>query len=126
MRKLLLALALTSTALALPACKTIQTASDAVALANQNVGEFTIADEKGWYYAEALYNVPATAYLSANARGLITPTLKATLKPKLQQLNAYRQAVYQAYKTGNSVTFHAKLVEMKVLSDQVRLLVPGA
>jgi hypothetical protein len=124
MRRLALALALVATALTASACKTIHTATDAVALANENVGDFTIADEKGWYYAEALYNVPATAYLSANSRGLLHDPLKSQLKSMLQELNRYRQAVYQAYKTGNAATFHEKLVQMKALSDQVRNLTP--
>lgn len=124
MRRLIFAIGLATALLAAPACKTIQTATDAVSLANTNVGEFTIADEKGWYYAEALYNVPASAYLSANSRGLLHDPLKSQLKGMLQELNRYRQAVYQAYKTGNSTTFHEKIVQMKALSDQIRNLVP--
>src|SRR4051812_17243529 len=69
MRKLLFAIALAAAPLS--ACATLHTVDQAVALANQNVGDFTVLDEKSWYYAEALYNVPASAYLSANSRGLI-------------------------------------------------------
>jgi uncharacterized protein YceK len=126
MKRLLFALTLAAAALMSTGCATIRTATDAVALANQNVGDFTVADEKGWYYAEALYNVPASAYLSANSRGLLHDPLKSQLKGMLQDLNRYRQAAYQAYKTGNAVTFHEKLVQMKALSDQVRNLVPRA
>jgi hypothetical protein len=121
MRKLFLALALVA---ALPACQTIHNVDQAVALANQDVGDYTILDEKSWYYAEALYNVPAQAYLSADAHGLLHEPLKGQLKAKLQQANALRQAVYQAYKTGNAATFRAKIAELKALSDQVRNLIP--
>lgn len=124
MRKLILVLALASAVLPLGACQTIRNVDQAVALANQNVGDFTIADEKGWYYAEALYDVPATAYLSVNSRGLIHDPLKSQLKGMLQDLNRYRVAVYNAYKAGNSVTFHEKLVAMKALSDEIRNLIP--
>jgi hypothetical protein len=124
MKRLFLAVALAASALTASACHTITTATQAVALANENVGDFTVADEKGWYYAEALYNVPASSYLSANARGLLKDPLKSQLKGMLQELNRYRQAVYQAYKTGNAVTFHEKLVQMQALSNQVRALVP--
>lgn len=126
MRKIIIGLALAVTALALPACQTVRDVTSAVALANQNVADFTVADEKGWYYAEALYNVPAQAYLSVNSRGLFVghEDLKAKLKGMLQDLNGYRQAVYQAYKTGNSVTFREKIVQMKALSDQIRRLMP--
>jgi uncharacterized protein YceK len=124
MRKLILAVALASSVLMTGGCATIHNVDQAVALANQNVGDFTIADEKGWYYAEALYDVPATAYLSANSRGLLQDPLKSQLKAMLHQLNDYRQGVYQAYKTANSVTFREKLQAMKALSDQIRSLVP--
>lgn len=125
MRKLTLAIALASVVLPLGACQTVQSVDQAVALANQDVGDFTVLDEKSWYYAEALYNVPAQAYLSANAHGLVHDPLKSQLKAKLQELNALRQAVYQAYKAGNAATFGDKIAQMKALSDQVRALIPG-
>lgn len=122
MRKIILALALV--AMPLGACQTIHSVDQAVALANQNVGDFTVLDEKSWYYAEALYNVPAQAYLSANSRGLLHDPLKGEIKTKLQQLNQLRQAVYQAYQTGNATSFRDKIVQLKALSDQVRGLIP--
>lgn len=122
MRKLLFAIALA--ALPLSACATLHTAGQAVALANQNVGDYTVLDERSWYYAEALYNVPASAYLSANSRGLLHDPLKAEIKSRLRGLNALRQAVYQAYKTSNAVAFREKLAQMKVLSDEVRNIIP--
>lgn len=127
MRKMFIfAACLAVAAMPLGGCQTLRTADQAVALANQNVGDFTILDEKSWYYAEALYNVPAQAYLSANSRFANEPrwvAIKAVVKPKLQQLNALRQAVYQAYKTGNAVEFRDKIAQMKLLSDQVRTLI---
>lgn len=122
MRKIIFALALA--ALPLGACQTVHTVDQAVALANQNVGDYTVLDEKSWYYAEALYNVPAQAYLSANSRGLLHDPLKAQLKSGLQKLNLLRQDVYQAYKAGNAVTFRDKITQLKALSDQVRSLIP--
>lgn len=125
MRKLILAVALAAAALPLGACQTIHNVDQAVALANQNVGDYTALDEKSWYYAEALYNVPAQAYLSANARGLLHEPLKGQLKADLQKLNQLRQAVYQAYQTGNAATFRDKITQLKALSDQVRNLIPA-
>lgn len=122
MRKLFLAIALLAAPLA--ACSTFHTVDQAVTLANQNVGDFTVFDEKSWYYAEALYNVPARAYLSANSRGLLHDPLKTSLKATLHTMNDVRQAVYQAYKTGNAVAFRNKIIELKQLSDQVRSLIP--
>lgn len=122
MRKIIFALALA--ALPLGACQTVHTVDQAVALANQNVGDYTVLDEKSWYYAEALYNVPAQAYLSANSHGLLHDPLKAQLKAKLQTMNVLRGAVYQAYKAGNAATFRDKITELKQLSDQVRNLIP--
>lgn len=122
MRKLLFAIALA--AMPLAACQTFHTVDQAVALANQNVGNYTVLDEKSWYYAEALYNVPASAYLSANSRGLLHDPLKAQIKTGLQKLNVLRQAVYQAYKTGNATEFRDKIIQLKALSDQVRNIIP--
>jgi len=113
-------------ALALSACATVHNIDTALALANQNVANFTIADDKGWYYAEALYNVPTQAYLSANRRGLLHDPLKSQLKHSLQSLNVLRGDVYQAYKAGNSVSFREKIVQLKALSDQIRNQIPGA
>lgn len=125
MRKMFIfAAALAVASMPLGGCQTLRTVDQAVALANQNVGDFTVLDEKSWYYAEALYNVPARAYLSANSRGLLHDPLKSQLKGLLQQLNGLRQAVYQAYKTGNATEFREKIIQLKQLSDQVRGLIP--
>jgi hypothetical protein len=125
MRKLILAFALASVALPLASCATVKTASDAVALANENVGDFTVMDERAFWYSGALYDVPATAYLALNRRGLLHDPLKSQLKSMLQDLNRYRVAARDAYHAGNSVTFHEKLVAMKALSDEVRRLLPS-
>lgn len=122
MRKLFFAIALA--VMPLTACQTIHSIDQAATLANQNVGNFTVLDEKSWYYAEALYNVPASAYLSANSRGLLHDPLKAQIKASLQKLNALRLAVYQAYKAGNAVEFRDKIIQLKALSDQVRNIIP--
>lgn len=125
MKKIMLMVAaLAAIATPLGGCQTVRTATEAVQLANQNVGDFTVLDEKSWYYAEALYNVPAQAYLSANSRGLLHDPLKAQLKAGLQKLNGLRQAVYQAYRTGNATEFRDKIIQLKQLSDQVRVLIP--
>jgi hypothetical protein len=126
MHKLFLAFALASALLPLGGCQTIRSVDQAVALANQNVGDYTVLDEKSWYYAESLYDVPSAAYLSVNSRGLFVghEALKATLKADLQKLNALRQGVYQAYKTGNAAAFRDKITQLKALSDQVRNLIP--
>jgi len=124
-RKFLLMVALLF-AVPLAGCQTVHNVDTAVQLANQPVGDYTNLDEKSWYYAESLYNVPAYAYLSANQHGLFVghEALKADLKVKLHYLNEVRQAVYQAYKTSNAAAFRDKINELKQLSDQVRALIP--
>lgn len=49
----------------------------------------TVVDNKVAYAAEALYNVPANAYMAANESGKLTPELKAKVKPILQQMYKY-------------------------------------
>jgi hypothetical protein len=62
---------------------------------------FTLADQKAMYAAEAAYNIPASAYLSANSRGLIKPELKVTLKAKLATMYDYLKGARAAYKICN-------------------------
>jgi hypothetical protein len=113
-------------AFSITACSSIPKPTSVSEIANQPIGDYTILDEKSWFYAESLYNVPAYAYLSANKRGLFAtqPALKATLKKSLQALNKGRNEVYLAYKAGNAAAFADKIKALKALSDSVSPLIP--
>lgn len=125
MRKLAIATALLFAA-PLVACDSVPSPAQVETVANTPVGDYTILDEKSWYYAESLYNVPAYAYFSANEHGLFVghDALKASVKAKLQYLNKVRNAVYQAYKAGNAADFATKIQELKTLSEQVNDIIP--
>ena len=122
MKKILLAMALATISLGTSGC----TALAGVQLVTQSapLAGNTVLDEKAWYAAEALYNVPAQAYLSANKNGLLSPAVKAKVKPIL--LSAYQvlKAARQAYKVGDAEGFGARVAELRALSNQAKALLP--
>jgi predicted small secreted protein len=108
----------------LTACSTVSGIPAAVELATTPICQGHTADEKMWYAAEAGYNIPAQAYVSANKHGLLTPSLKATLKPKLQELNRLRLAAKKAYEACDSASLKGKLDAITALRDLVLPLIP--
>lgn len=122
-RLILAALAL---ALTLPGCSSLGTASHIVAAAtsSQPLGDFTVLDDKAMYAAEALYNVPASAYRSADTRGLIPAHLKAVIKPKLQTMGRVLKTARSAYRIGDLTSFNARYRALLALKDEVTPLIP--
>lgn len=87
----------------------------------------TSADEKAWYAAEALYNVPAQAYRVANEAYKSEPrwlSIKATVKPKLQTLNKYRLGAKSAYQACNLELLNQFAAAMKPISAEVSAAIP--
>ena len=119
MKKILIAFGV----LAVGACTTIPSA---INLATNPVCTGYTADEKAWYAAEAAYNVPAQAYLAANSHGLLTPALKATLKPKLQTAYLVVKAARTAYLACDAASLHDKITTLLQLKAEVLALVPKA
>ena len=110
-------------ALALCACAQIPTA---INLATNPVCAGYTADEKAWYAAEAAYNVPAQAYVAANSHGLLTPALKAVLKPKLQAAYQALKAARAAYLACDAAGLHDKIVALEALKAEIMPLIPKA
>lgn len=109
------------------ACGTpLNTASDAIAIATSSepIGDRIVMDEKAAYAAEVLYNIPAQAYVSADTRGLITPALRATIRPKLIYMASLLDAVRSAYRVGDATSFAARYRELESLKRQVTPLIP--
>ena len=116
MRRIALALALT---VSLTGCSAL-TAPPAPASALQA----TAIDEKALYAAEALYNVPAQAYVVADTNGQLSPELKATLKPMLTDAYKVLVAARAAYTAGNATGFASQVEALKNLSAAIVKLVP--
>lgn len=116
-------------ATALVACSgtPLNTASDAISIATSSepLGDRIVMDEKTAYAAEVLYNIPAQAYVSADTRGLITPTLRATIRPKLIYMASLLDAVRAAYRVGDATSFSQRYRELRALKDQVTPLIPS-
>lgn len=89
-----------------------------------SVATSTALDEKALYAAEASYNVAATAYLEAVENGLVTPAVKAQVKPLLVKAYDALKAVRAAYHAGNAANFSAQVAEVTRLTTAVRSLLP--
>lgn len=108
---------------ALTGCTAGQIATSA-ALVTTPPANLTVLDEKAWYAAEALYNIPAYAYVRADQAGALTPSMKATIKPKMLQLADLLKQARAAYQTANKASFDAAVAKLKTLSDEVNPLIP--
>lgn len=110
----------------IPACTTVGTVRDVAALATTPtpLGDFTVLDDKAMYAAEAVYNIPAAAYVSANSRGLISAPLKATLKPILVSMADMLKLCRTAYRLGDVKTFNERYAILMILRTQVMSRIP--
>ena len=107
-------------ALTLGACTANQVLQSAPIISNVcEAADGTLIDEKVLYAANALYNVPAHAYVTANRNGKLSPELKAALKPKLLTMYRLLQAVKAAKGTVN-----CDYNSMKALHAEVTALLP--
>lgn len=88
--------------------------------------ETMVLDEKALYAAEASYNVTANAYIAASEVGLMTPELKAKIKPVM--VSAYKALTMarSAYLVANAKSFYEQIAAAKQLSEDARLLIPRA
>ena len=92
---------------------------------NQPLGANTAIDEKALWNAEAAYNVPAAAYVSADRRGLLSADVKASIKPLLVKAYDLLKAARAAYRVGDAATFADKWNALKEVSAQVSPLIPN-
>ena len=117
MRKFILALAVVP-ALALSACSNGQTINPAASTLAA-----TALDDKAMYAAEALYNVPADAYVVADNNGKLSPAIKEKAKLLLIKAYAVLEATRAAYKAGNATEFAAQDNNLSKLSEAIKALV---
>lgn len=114
------------TALSLGACTQLRTASDVIAVVTSPapLGDRIVMDEKAAYAAEAFYNIPAQAYVSADQRGLIPVSLRIQLKTRLLRMADYLKLVRQAYAVGDATSFSQRYHELEALKAQIMPLIP--
>jgi acyl-coenzyme A synthetase/AMP-(fatty) acid ligase len=122
-KRLLIAAALLSTVPLMSACATLGTVGSAL---STPVCANALADDKARWGAEALYNVPASAYRSANEHHLFDghDALKANIKGKLQTLAKYLLVVRDAHQHCNHDTLLQYKSAMDQLSTEVTALIP--
>jgi hypothetical protein len=126
-KKLLLTLAAASMMLCASGCSALGTAGTVVQAATSSapLGDRITMDERGMYAVDLLYNVPASAYRSANERHLITPALRAQVRPILIQMRQLQLAARAAYRVGDATSWNSRVAALQQLRAQVVVLIPS-
>jgi hypothetical protein len=83
-----------------------------------------VLDDKARYGVNALYNVPAQAYVSAHKRGLVTPAVRDVVKPKLQLAYRYLLGARAAHQACDEATFLNYRGAMERIRNEVLPLIP--
>lgn len=112
----------------MPACSSLGTAGAAVqaATSTQPLGDQVTFDEKGMYAAEALYNVPAQAYVSADTRNIAGwASIKPVVRPLLIQARALLLTVREAYRLGDERSFRDRVARLQSLRDRIMTHIPS-
>jgi hypothetical protein len=82
--------------------------------------------DKAMYAAEATFNVPAQAYVAADANGLLTVDAKAKAKPILASMYAALKTARTAYAIGNVVDFNAAVATLNRLKPAALAILPAS
>ena len=77
------------------------------------------------YAAEAAYNAPAAAYVSADGRGLLTAPVKAKVKPILTEAYEWLKKARLFYSSRDTVGFCGSTASLKSLASQASALLPS-
>lgn len=77
------------------------------------------------YAAEAAYNAPAAAYVSADAKGLLTPAVKGQVKPKLTEAYDWLKKARLFYSARDAVGFCGSTASLKSLAGAALALLPA-
>ena len=85
----------------------------------------TAVDDRAMFAVEAAYNVPAHAYVTADANGLLTPAVKAQAKPLLLQAYEALELARAAYQAGNAAGFEAQAAAVQDLANRANALIPN-
>lgn len=77
------------------------------------------------YAAEAAYNAPAAAYVSADAKGLLSSDVKAEVKPKLVDAYGWLKKARLFYSARDAVGFCGSTASLKSLAGAALALLPA-
>lgn len=110
------------------ACSTLTAATEIASAATSSapLGDRITMDERGMYAVDLLYVVPADAYRNANEHHLITPDLRARVRPILQQMRQVQLACRTAYRLGDATSWNARVADLQQLKAQVTALLPAS
>ena len=115
MKRIFIAMALAASSISMASCAVLEPANSA---------SITVLDDKLLYAAEAVYNVPAFAYVEADSRNQLPDALKAQIKPKMQKLGELLDKARSAHSLGNAIAFNANFDQLKALAAQISASLP--
>lgn len=110
------------------ACSTLTAATEIASAATSSapLGDRITMDERGMYAVEALYNVPAQAYVTADQHHLVTPAIRAQVRPLLQRAHTYLLACRTAYHVGDATSWGQRVSDLQQLKAQIMGLLPAS
>lgn len=92
--------------------------------AGNGLADGTVVDEKVRYSAEAAYNVAASAYIAADGRGLLTPELRAKVKPIMTKAEKALKLARAAYSVGDAAGLALQAKAVADLAGTARAMLP--
>lgn len=84
----------------------------------------TVVDERALYAAEAAYNVPAHAYVSAEGTGRLPANVKAVVKSLLQEAYRLLRLAREAYCLGDFAGMRRLADSVKKSADDANKALP--
>ena len=84
----------------------------------------TLVDERTLYGAETAYNVPAHAYVTADATGKLPADLKARVRPLLVESYRLLQLARSAYKLGDVCGLNNYAAGARNFAERAKAILP--
>lgn len=84
----------------------------------------TLVDERTLYSAETAYNVPAHAYVTADANGRLSPELKARVRPLLVNAYEHLKLARAAYRLGDVCNLANAVAGVRNFATQASAVIP--
>jgi hypothetical protein len=91
---------------------------------NCGIASNTLADEKALFAAETAYNVPAHAYVTADATGKLPASVKAQVRPLLIQAYDGLKLARAAYAAADGCSLNSYSNLVVSLGDRAKALLP--
>jgi hypothetical protein len=107
-------------------CAPVLTACSALPPVSAVSTQNTVIDERVLWGAEALYNVPAQAYKTADQNGTLPDSVRVVVRPLLIKAFDAIKAAYSAKAIGDATSFYAQIEAAKRFTAEAKAIIaPG-